>query len=239
MSTSVLKDTSTKPSRCRQGSQGVNCKILLFPFARSQLVPSAVSYPHNVKVSYMTQPPPPPAAANAATGPSSDAAGKTAEAELLRLRSACTDLSTQLHALSRTRRQLSAQVSILAVEAVEAGCRGELWITHEGKSNESKFHRVVRSSEITCGREYGEVVREEEMSGGAAGGGGSGAGAGSAKKGTSPTNNTAASAAAGAAAAAAGTTAGSDSPSAEIKHKLCCVPGCTKKEQGKWYGKMW
>ena len=178
----------------------------------------------------MTQP---PAAANPAAGPSdptADAATgtKTAEAELRRLQSACAGLSARLHALGRTRRQLAAQVSILAVEAVEAGCRGELWITHEGKSNESKFHRVVRSSEITCGREHGEVVREEEMNaGGSASAGGAGSG-GSAKKGTSPT-----------ASGAAGTAAGSDSPSAEIKHKLCCVPGCTKKSQGKGYGKMW
>ena len=187
----------------------------------------------------MTQPP--AAAANAVAGPSDPTADadanaatgkKTAEAELCRLQSACTGLSTRLHALARTRRQLTAQVSILAVEAVEAGCRGELWITHEGKSNESKFHRVVRSSEITCGKEYGEVVREEEMSAG-----GGGASGGSAKKGTSPTNNTTAGGAAGAATAGTGT--GSDSPSAEIKHKLCCVPGCTKKSQGKGYGKMW
>ena len=217
----------------------------IVPFARSQFRALPL-YSHKLKVLDMTQPP--ADAANAATGPSDPTADadanaatgkKTAEAELRRLQSACAGLSTRLHALARTRRQLSAQVSILAVEAVEAGCRGELWITHEGKSNESKFHRVVRSSEITCGREYGEVVREEEM--GAGGGGSGGAGSdGSAKKGISPTNNTTASAAVGAAAgAAAGTGTGSDSPSAEIKHKLCCVPGCTKKSQGKGYGKMW
>lgn len=187
--------------------------------------PLLLEYPHKLKVTDMTQPP--AEAANAAPGP----LDPTAEAELRRLQSACTGLSAQLHALARTRRQLTAQVSLLATEAVEAGCRGELWITHEGKSNESKFHRVVRSSEITCGRECREVVREEEMSGS----GGSGGGA---KKGTLPTNNnTAASGAAGAATAAG--TAGSDSSSAEVKHKLCSVPGCTKKEQGKWYGKMW
>ena len=223
MSTSVLKDT--KPSRCRQGSQIVNCKILLFPFARSQLVPSAVSYPHNVKVSYR-----PLVGCRRRRRRREDRRGRAPPPSVGLRRSACADLSTQLHALARTRRQLTAQVSILAVEA---GCRGELWITHEGKSNESKFHRVVRSSEITCGKEYGEVVREEEMSNGTGGGG-----SGSAKKGASPTNNTAGGAAGGAATAAA-TGTGSDSPSAEIKHKLCCVPGCTKKEQGKWYGKMW
>ena len=175
----------------------------------------------------MTQPPQDAPAADAA-------AGKNAEAELRRLRTACAGLSTTLHALSRTRRRLAAQVSLLATEAVEAGCRGELWITHEGKSNESKFHRVVRSSEITCGREWGDVVREEEMPAGKSGGGGGG----SAKKGASPTNTGSSTAATAAAATAAG---GSDSPSSssEVKHKLCCVPGCTKKEQGKWYGKMW
>ena len=89
-------------------------------------------------------------------------------AELRRLRTTCTSLSTQLHDLSHTRSQLSAQVSLLATEAVEAGCRGELWITHEGKSNESRFHRVVRSSQIICGREYGDGGGEEEEIGHAA-----------------------------------------------------------------------
>ena len=174
----------------------------------------------------MTQP---PQAAAAATedAASEDAAG----AELRRLRTACAGLSTTLHALARTRRQLAAQVSLLATEAVEAGCRGELWITHEGKSNESKFHRVVRSSEITCGREWGELMREEEVLAAKSGG--------SAKKGASPAKS--ASAATGGGTAAATAAGGSDSPSStsEAKHKLCCVPGCTKKEQGKWYGKMW
>ena len=89
-------------------------------------------------------------------------------AELRRLRSTCTSLATQLHDLSHTRSQLSAQVSLLATEAVEAGCRGELWITHEGKSNESRFHRVVGSSQIICGREYGDGGGEEEEMGHAA-----------------------------------------------------------------------
>ena len=93
---------------------------------------------------------------------------ETELAELRRLRSTCTSLSIQLHTLSHTRSQLSAQVSLLATEAVEAGCRGELWITHEGKSNESRFHRVVGSSQITCGREYGDGGGEEEEMGHAA-----------------------------------------------------------------------
>ena len=210
----------------------------IVPFARSQLRALPL-YSHKLKVLDMTQPPAP---ANAATGPSDPtaaAARNNAEAELHRLRTACAGLSTRLHALARTRRQLTAQVSILAVEAVEAGCRGELWITHEGKSNESKFHRVVRSSEIACGRERGELAaraEEEEMgsSGGGSAGGGSG-GSGAKRKGTSPTNN---------GSKAGGGAAGSDqhspsSSSSEVGHKLCCVPGCTKKEQGKWYGKMW
>lgn len=185
------------------------------------------------------QPPPAPApSGDASTSAAATAATVTArEAELRRLRSACAGLSARLHALVRTRRQLAAQVSLLATEAVEAGCRGELWITHEGKSNESKFHRVVRSSEITCGRERGELAaraEEEEMgsgSGGSAGGGSGGSGA--KRKGTSPTNGSS---------NAGGGAAGSDqhSPSSsEVRHKLCCVAGCTKKEQGKWYGKMW
>ena len=159
----------------------------------------------------MTQPPQ-PAAASADADTTQTA---SAEDELRRLQTACTTLSTQLHTLTRTRRQLTAQVSILATEAVEAGCRGELWITHEGKSNESRFHRVVRSSEITAGR---EGVRTEEVSA-ALQANGNGAG--------------------GTAAGTAGTGAAESSPPAEVRHKLCCVPGCTKKEQGKWYGKMW
>ena len=139
----------------------------------------------------------------------------SAQDELRRLQTACTTLSTQLHTLTRTRRQLTAQVSILATEAVEAGCRGELWITHEGKSNESRFHRVVRSSEITAGR---EGVRTEEV------------------RAALQANSHGAG---GAAVGTAGNATAENSPSAEVRHKLCSVPGCTKKEQGKWYGKMW
>jgi len=161
-----------------------------------------------------------------------------AEEEIRLLKSRCAGLAAQLHDLGQTRRRLSAQVSLLAVEAVEAGCRGELWITHEGKSNESRFHRVVPSSEITCGREGG-TVRDDDMS--SSGDGGGGVAKKGASKRTSPTNPKAATPAAAAAASTSGSRANSlmNESDGEAKHKLCSMPGCTRKEQGKTFGNIW
>ena len=155
-------------------------------------------------------------------------------AELRRLRSTCTSLATQLQTLSHTRSQLSAQVSLLATEAVEAGCRGELWITHEGKSNESRFHRVVRSSQIICGREYGDGGGEDEMGHAAVGDGNVGGSAAKRRVGTSHVT-----AADTSSSAKPPDGEGSPSPADETRHKLCSVPGCIKKEQGKPFGHMW
>ena len=153
--------------------------------------------------------------------------------ELHRLRSTCTSLCTQLQTLSHTRAQLSAQVSLLATEAVEAGCRGELWITHEGKSNESRFHRVVKSSQIVCGREYGDDGGGEEGEHGDAGDGGNSPAGAKKRVGTSHV------AAADAGSSAKPSESGSVSPADETRHKLCAVPGCIKKEEGKPFGHMW
>ena len=158
-------------------------------------------------------------------------------AELRRLRTTCTSLSTQLHDLSHTRSQLSAQVSLLATEAVEAGCRGELWITHEGKSNESRFHRVVRSSQIICGREYGDGGGEEAEEAGPAAVGDSSGGGSAAKRRVGTSHVTAADTSSSA--KPSGGSGSSPSPADETRHKLCSVPGCIKKEQGKPFGHMW
>ena len=156
-------------------------------------------------------------------------------AELRRLRTTCTSLSTQLQTLSHSRSQLSAQVSLLATEAVEAGCRGELWITHEGKSNESRFHRVVRSSQIICGREYGDGGGEEAEEAGPAAVGDSSGGGSAAKRRVGTSHVTAADTS-----SSAKPPGGEGSPSPdETRHKLCSVPGCIKKEQGKPFGHMW
>ena len=154
--------------------------------------------------------------------------------ELHRLRSTCTSLCTQLQTLSHTRAQLSAQVSLLATEAVEAGCRGELWITHEGKSNESRFHRVVGSSQIVCGREYGDDGEEEEHA--AVGDGSSPAGGAKKRVGTS---HVIAADTGSSVKPSGGEGSPSSSPSDETRHKLCSVPGCIKKEEGKPFGHMW